>query len=61
MLSREIGRKKFQSVLRGITRRYAFRRLTLKEFWREIEAGAGRDLGWFYQQWSHGEDCTASK
>ncbi|HEX5702483.1 MAG TPA: M1 family aminopeptidase [Pyrinomonadaceae bacterium] len=51
MLSREIGRRKFQSVLGGITRRYAFRRLTLKEFWREIEAGAGRDLGWFYDQW----------
>lgn len=51
MLSREIGRQKFQNVLRGITRRYAFRQLTLKEFWRAIEAGAGRDLGWFYQQW----------
>lgn len=51
MLSREIGRQKFQSVLRGITRRYAFRQLTLKELWRAIEIGAGRDLGWFYQQW----------
>ncbi len=51
MLSREIGRKKFKQVLRRITRRYAFRQLTFKEFWREIEAGAGRDLSWFYQQW----------
>ncbi|MDQ3818738.1 MAG: hypothetical protein M3362_13810 [Acidobacteriota bacterium] len=51
MLSREIGRRKFQQVLRGITRRYAFQQLTLKEFWRAIEAGAGRDLGWFYEQW----------
>lgn len=51
MLSREIGRRKFQQVLRGITRRYAFQQPTLKEFWRAIEAGAGRDLGWFYEQW----------
>jgi len=51
MLSREIGRTKFQQVLRAITRRYAFQQLTLKEFWSAIEAGAGRDLGWFYEQW----------
>ena len=51
MLSREIGRTKFQRVLRRITERYAFKQLTWKEFWREIEAGAGRDLGWFYEQW----------
>jgi Peptidase family M1 domain len=51
MLSREIGRTKFQQVLRGITSRYAFRQLTLREFWRAIEAGAGRDLSWFYEQW----------
>ena len=51
MLSREIGRQQFQNILRGITRRYAFKQLTLKEFWREIEKRAGRDLGWFYEQW----------
>jgi hypothetical protein len=51
MLSREIGRTKFQQVLRGITKRYAFQQLTWKEFWRATEAGAGRDLGWFYEQW----------
>ena len=51
MLSREIGRTQFQRVLHGITKRYAFRQLTWKEFWRAIEAGAGRDLGWFYEQW----------
>jgi len=51
MLSREIGRAKFQQVLRGITEQYAFRQLTLNELWREIEARAGRDLSWFYEQW----------
>jgi hypothetical protein len=51
MLSREIGRRKFQHILRNITRRYAFQRVTIKELWRAIEAGAGRDLSWFYKQW----------
>lgn len=51
MLSREIGRRKFQRILRNITRRYAFQRLTIKELWRAIEANAGRDLSWFYKQW----------
>jgi hypothetical protein len=51
VLSREIGRRKFQHILRNITRRYAFHRLTIKELWRAIEANAGRDLSWFYNQW----------
>jgi hypothetical protein len=51
MLSREIGRRKFQHILRNITRRYAFQRVTIKELWRAVEAGAGRDLSWFYKQW----------
>ena len=51
MLSREIGRRKFQRILRNVTRRYAFQRLTIKELWRAIEANAGRDLSWFYKQW----------
>jgi hypothetical protein len=52
MLAREVGRENFRRALRGITARHAFRELTLNEFWRAIEAGAGgRDLGWFYEQW----------
>jgi aminopeptidase N len=51
MLSREIGREKFQSTLHGITRRYAFREIKWSEFWRAIETGAGRDLRWFHKQW----------
>ena len=51
MLSHEIGTRKFQRILRNVTRRYAFQRLTIKELWRAIEANAGRDLSWFYKQW----------
>jgi Peptidase family M1 domain len=51
MLSREIGRKKFQQVLRRITKRHAFQQLTMVELWREIEMGSGRNLRWFYRQW----------
>jgi peptidase M1-like protein len=51
MLSREIGREKFRRILRDITRQYAFQQITLKEFWKAIEKRAGRNLGWFYEQW----------
>jgi hypothetical protein len=51
MLSREIGREKFRRILRDITRQYAFQRITQKEFWKAIEKRAGRNLGWFYEQW----------
>lgn len=51
MLSREIGRAKFQRVMHDITRRYAFREITWGELLRAIEVGAGRNLGWFYEQW----------
>ena len=51
MLSLEIGREKFQRILRDLTRRYAFQQLTLTEFWSQIEIGAGRNLGWFFNQW----------
>lgn len=51
MLSLEIGREKFQRILRDLTGRYTFQQLTLTEFWRAIEIGAGRNLDWFYKQW----------
>ena len=51
MLSREIGREKFRRILRHITQRFAFQRVTLRELWRAIEMGAGRNLHWFFQQW----------
>ena len=51
MLSREIGREKFQRILRHITRRFAFQHVTIRELWRAIEIGAGRNLHWFFEQW----------
>lgn len=51
MLSREIGREKFQRIFRNITGRYAFREITWSEFLRAIETGAGKNLRWFYEQW----------
>ena len=51
MLSREIGREKFRRILGDITRRYAFQRITQKALWKAIEKRAGRNLGWFYEQW----------
>ncbi|HKO45554.1 MAG TPA: hypothetical protein VJU84_19925 [Pyrinomonadaceae bacterium] len=51
MLSLEIGRAKFQRILRDLTSRYAFQHVTLKEFWREIEIRSDRNLGWFFTQW----------
>lgn len=51
MLSREIGREKFQHILHNITRRYAFREIKWSEFLRAIETGASRKLQWFYKQW----------
>ena len=51
MLSREIGRERFQRILHNLTRRYAFREITWDELLRAIEVGAGRNLRWFYEQW----------
>jgi Peptidase family M1 domain len=51
LLSRTVGREQFRHVLRDITQRYAFRRITWDEFLHAVEAGSGRDLGWFYAQW----------
>lgn len=51
MLSREIGRERFQRILHNLTKRYAFREITWDELLRAIEVGAGRNLRWFYEQW----------
>jgi hypothetical protein len=51
MLSREIGREKFQRILHNIMRRYAFKEIKWSEFLRAIETGAGKNLRWFYEQW----------
>jgi aminopeptidase N len=51
MLSREIGRERFQRILHNLTRRSAFREIRWNEFLRAFETGAGRNLRWFYEQW----------
>lgn len=51
MLSRELGRDEFRRVLRQIASRHAFQTIAWKDFWRAIEKGSGKDLGWFYDQW----------
>lgn len=51
MLSREIGRERFQLILHNLTRRSAFREIKWNEFLRAVEIGAGRKLRWFYEQW----------
>ena len=51
MLSSYVGREKFRRILQTITRKYAFDNLSFDEFLREIEAGAGQDLKWFFKQW----------
>ena len=51
MLSREVGREAFRQTLGRIRRRHAFRELTWNQFWNAIQAGAGRDLTWFHEQW----------
>lgn len=51
MLSREVGREKFNRILQGIARQYAGNHIGWDEFLQAIEKGAGRDLKWFYEQW----------
>ena len=51
MLSRQVGKKKFQTTLAAMTKRYAFQEITWLEFLRAVEAGSGQNLKWFYDQW----------
>ncbi len=51
MLSRTIGRRQFSRILQTFMREHAYQRVNWSEFLRAIEAGAGRNLQWFYGQW----------
>ena len=51
MLSREIGRDKFQRILHEITRRHRFQSITWHEFVNTIAADSSRNLDWFFDQW----------
>ncbi|MDQ3668161.1 MAG: hypothetical protein M3410_16625 [Acidobacteriota bacterium] len=57
MLSREVGRERFQRILHDLTRRYAFREIGWNEFLRIVEKGAGRNLRGFYEQWFERTDA----
>jgi hypothetical protein len=51
MLAQEVGRDRFRALLTGILARHEHGALSAAEFVREVSAGAGRELGWFYRQW----------
>jgi hypothetical protein len=51
LLSRTVGRERFRIILGQFTSRHSVQRVTWVEFLRAIERGAGRNLGWFYDQW----------
>lgn len=51
MLAREIGQDEFRRALHEITRERAFQSMEWREFLDAIEAGAGRELDWFFEQW----------
>ncbi|HKR00536.1 MAG TPA: M1 family aminopeptidase [Pyrinomonadaceae bacterium] len=51
MLSRRIGRAKFAAILRRFVKEKANQITSWQEFQRAIEAGAGQDIRWFFEQW----------
>ena len=50
-LAREVGAETFRRVLADIVARYSTGRITWDVFLQEVNAGAKRDLSWFYAQW----------
>jgi hypothetical protein len=50
-LRQELGDETFHNGLKAVTKNYAFRAVTLKQFKGEIEHVAGRTLDWFWHQW----------
>ncbi|MDT4896155.1 MAG: hypothetical protein QOH25_1232 [Acidobacteriota bacterium] len=51
MLSRITGQARFRQILQNFTRRHASQAVTLDQFLRAIEEGAGQKLDWFDRQW----------
>lgn len=51
MLSRRIGRERFAAILRQFIRAKKDRLTSWEEFREAVEAGAGDDVGWFFEQW----------
>lgn len=51
MLSRRIGRGRFAALLRRFIREHAKQMTSWQDFQQAIEAGAGQDIHWFFEQW----------
>jgi len=51
MLSREVGRDRFREVLRGLTAGRKLSSITWPQFLAAVDAGAGRKMDWFFDQW----------
>jgi len=51
MLSREVGLPRFREVLRGLTSGRRLGTITWQQFRAAVDAGAGRDMKWFFDQW----------
>jgi hypothetical protein len=53
MLRELIGEEAFRQGLRTYYERHALSHVTEQNLRRSLEAAAGTDLGWFFQQWLH--------
>ncbi|MGH7710222.1 MAG: M1 family aminopeptidase, partial [Gemmatimonadaceae bacterium] len=51
MLRREIGDSAFFRGIRNYYAKYRHGNALTQDFMREVEATAGRSLGWFFEQW----------
>jgi len=51
MLSRRIGRERFAAILRRFVQQKTNQTTSWSDFQQAIEAGAGQDVHWFFEQW----------
>ena len=51
MLSRTIGRERFAAILRRFILQKNNQTTSWQEFQQAVEAGAGKDVRWFFEQW----------
>lgn len=51
LLAKTVGVERFRQILRGFTRKYAFQDVSWEQFVSAVEAGAGKNLSWFFEQW----------
>jgi hypothetical protein len=51
MLAREIGYARFREIIRRLTAGQPLKKITWTQFLTAINAGAGRDVSWFFDQW----------